>query len=504
MDPLEKFKADFARLQGETQPRPKAGETPKERAPKREQPKRTNGPAGAAPPPVQDPSEFLSGADAGGDTDPATDAPLELDPRDPMRSARALVAAHFTDEEQHRLLHHHRGGFYRFDGSCYRDASANVIQARIWEFLERAMLKDKEDAAFKPTRNRVADVAAALAAACHLDDRINPPAWLDKARSDAAELLPVANGLLHLPTGKLTAATPAYFGLTASVVHFDPKAPRPEKWLAFLHDLFQDDAEAVAALQDWFGYSLSPDTSQQKILLVVGPKRGGKGTIARVLTALLGHDNVAAPTLASLQTNFGVAPLIGKPLAIVSDARLGGRSDQAAITERLLSISGEDGLTIDRKFLPAWTGSLPTRFMLLTNELPRLADSSGALAGRFIVLVLVRSFYGCENPRLTGELLTELSGIMNWARAGYLRLRDRGYFEQPASGCEAIEQLETLGSPVTAFVRDRCAIDAAFATPCELLHQTWRAWCETTAAKNLAPCRASVAISNRPFPLSRS
>ena len=44
---------------------------------------------------------------------------------------------------------------------------------------------------------------------------------------------------------------------------------------------------------------------------------------SRVHTALMGRENVATPTLASLQTNFGLAPLIGKPLAIISDARLG-------------------------------------------------------------------------------------------------------------------------------------------------------------------------------------
>ena len=59
---------------------------------------------------------------------------------------------------------------------------------------------------------------------------------------------------------------------------------------------------------------------------------------------------VVAPTLASLVQNIGLAPLIGKPLAIVGDARIGARADQAVITERLLSISGEDFMTIDRKF----------------------------------------------------------------------------------------------------------------------------------------------------------
>ena len=86
------------------------------------------------------------------------------------------------------------------------------------------------------------------------------------------------------------------------------------------------------------------------MFLLVGPKRSGKGTIARVLTGLLGMHNTAAPTLAGLTQNFGLQPLIGKPLAIISDARLGTRADNMIAVERLLSISGEDTLTIDRKY----------------------------------------------------------------------------------------------------------------------------------------------------------
>ena len=112
---------------------------------------------------------------------------------------------------------------------------------------------------------------------------------------------------------------------------------------------------------------------------------------------------MAGPTLSSLAQNFGLAPLIGKPLAIISDARLGGRADVQVVVERLLSITGEDWLSIDRKFLPAWNGQLPTRFVILTNELPKLGDASGAIASRFIVLRLIQSFYGQEDQSLTAE-----------------------------------------------------------------------------------------------------
>ena len=112
--------------------------------------------------------------------------------------------------------------------------------------------------------------------------------------------------------------------------------------------------------------------------MIVGPKRSGKGTIARILARLVGLANVCVLMLAGLGTNFGLWPLLGKTLAIISDARLSGRTDAAVVVERLLSISGEDAQTVDRKNLSQVTCKLPGRFAILTNELPRLNDASGA------------------------------------------------------------------------------------------------------------------------------
>jgi putative DNA primase/helicase len=241
--------------------------------------------------------------------------------------------------------------------------------------------------------------------------------------------------------------------------------------------LWPDDQEAIDTLQEVFGYCLTGDTQQQKAFLLVGPKRSGKGTIARVLARLVGIGNSVAPTLAALGTNFGLAPLISKRVAIISDVRLGTRADQHAITERLLSITGEDAITIDRKYLPAWTGQLQARFIIISNELPRLADASGALASRFIVLLLTRSFFGREDQTLTGKLLTELPGILNWGIAGWRRLTERGYFVQPGSALDAVQQLEDLGSPTRAFLRELCEIGPFHTVGIDELYQAWCEWC---------------------------
>jgi len=147
------------------------------------------------------------------------------------------------------------------------------------------------------------------------------------------------------------------------------------------------------------------------------------------------------------------------------------------VVERLLCISGEDALTVDRKFLGSVTLKLPTRFMFLTNELPKLTETSGALAGRFLVLRFTQSFYGREDPLLTDKLLQERPGILKWAIEGWHRLRADGRFIEPSSSRAAAEELEDLLSPVGAFVREQCVIGPQYRCYLSALYAAWSQWC---------------------------
>jgi putative DNA primase/helicase len=415
-----------------------------------------------------------------------------LDPADPIKSARIIIGRAFTDVHGLKTLHRHRGEFWQWTGteqSCYRQSEDEMLGSQIWKFLEKAKRKVNTAAKgeppvftpvpFKPKRSNVAEVREALGAVCQLDKYLNPPIWLSKKDMPAAEeLFACANGLLHLPTGVLHPASPDFFGLSSSEVIFDPNAAKPERWLQFLTQVFGDDQEQIDLLQEDFGYSLSADTSQEKIFLMVGPIRCGKGTTARVQTTLLGKHSVAGPSMGELAASFGLEDLITKPYAIISDARIGARTDKSVIVERLLSISGEDRITVPRKFLKAWNGTLPTRIKILTNELPSLNDGSGALVSRLLIYTMKNSFYGKEDPELTRKLITELSGILNWAIEGYRRLHKRGHFVQPASSREAINDLLMLAAPVKEFIHTECDTGAEFSVDVDGLWSAWKSWCE--------------------------
>jgi putative DNA primase/helicase len=388
---------------------------------------------------------------------------LMLDAGDPLVSARKFVEHHHLVGVD-RALQFQQGAFLAFDPqrSAYGALEESTVRAGLYTFLEDALAVDEqgEIGPFKPTKTKVESVVDALRAICHLPAAQAAPCWLvpDTRGLQPHEMIPCRNGLLHVPTRRIFPATPQFFGLNGIDLTYTPDAPPPSAWLAFLDTLWSNDADTVDALQEWFGYCLTPDTRFQKIAMIVGPKRSGKGTIARVLRQLVGRDNACAPTLASFGSPFGKQELIDKTLAIISDARISGRSDTAVVAETLLSISGEDAQTVARKYLPAWNGRLAVRFLVLTNELPRLTDAAGALASRFVILRMTESFFGREDLALTDKLTAELPGILRWALDGRDRLYARGHFRQPASARQLIDELNDLASPEHAFLEERCEL----------------------------------------------
>ena len=409
-------------------------------------------------------------------TDSSANPPY-IDESAPFLTAAAYLAT-ATDSHGYADLAYWQGDFFRWRTSHYEFIPVDAIRSDLYHWLSQQVTRDRGPV--KATQRLVDGLLDALKGHAYIDDLPAAPGWLGDSSGLplAEEIIACSNGLLHVPTRRLLAHSKRFFTLNAVKFNYMPNAGIPQKWLGFLRSLWPDDVESIETLQEIFGLLLTSDTQYQKIFLIVGPRRAGKGTIARVLTALVGQDNITAPALPSLGMQFGLEPMIGKSVALIADARLGGRADAALIAENLLRISGEDAVTVHRKYKSAWTARLPVRFVLLSNELPALADHSAALPGRFILLRLTRSFFGEEDLGLEQGLRAELPGIFLWALDGLERLRHRGYFRQPTSALQMVRELENLASPVKAFVAECCVFEPGSHIACSGLFASWEAWCK--------------------------
>jgi putative DNA primase/helicase len=195
-----------------------------------------------------------------------------------------------------------------------------------------------------------------------------------------------------------------------------------------------------------------------------------------VLRKLIGDENVDGPTLKGLSNEFGLQSLVDKSLAIISDARWSAGFSSSTAAERLLAISGEDSLTINRKYRDHWHGRLGARILIFTNELPELRDASGALASRFVIWVQRNSFFGKEDTTLDEQLLEEMPGILNWALDGIDMLADERKFKLPEASKQAQRNLEMITAPHAVFAREMCDVRPSAKVKVSDMWDAWNRW----------------------------
>lgn len=406
---------------------------------------------------------------------------------DERRLARLYVDKNHAHPDRPAILHW-RGAYHAWRDGAWRILDESTLRAGITgatksEFESVALATGEPIG--KVPRSLVGDIENMLKSMTIVSehDIKDQPEWLGVPGPAPMECLNCRNGILHIPSyverGRtaLVQPTPNFFTPYVLDYPFVPDAPRPDAWLDFLESIWPGDDESKRALQQLFGYILTPDTSQHAVFLIVGPPRCGKGTILRVLSKLIGEHNCVAPTITNLGTQYGAWSLVGKSLAYFGETRLGGRADQQAILDRILSISGGDEQSIPRKFLPDWTGRLTTRFVMLANDLPSLGDRSGALLSRIKVLRIRESFQGREDRDLGPRLERECPSILHWAIQGWDDLRRTGHLIQPAAGQEARDDLAETMNPIIPFSRDHVIVGDGLEVTRESLFERWQAWC---------------------------
>lgn len=400
-------------------------------------------------------------------------------PSEPLRVADRFIKEVYTTDAGKTLVHH-RGDFYEWRHGVWSTVPQSSIRAALYDQLRSAAYEHKKDGItdWAPSTRKIGDVLDAMRSAVYLREDRDAPTWIvADDRHPAQDYISMRNGLLHIPSGEVTAHTPAMFNTILIPFDYDASAQAPN-WERFLKSVWRQDPGTIAMLQQWFGYVLSGRTDMQKAMMIPGPPRSGKGTIVRVLMELLGgRRHVAAPTMADIGTHFGITPIIGKPLAVIGDARV-GRGGERQVVERLLTITGEDNLTVDVKYKEAWTGKIGARFMILSNELPRFGDASGAIASRFLVARTTESFLGKEDKGLERRLHAELPGIFNWALEGLSSLTKAGRFIESDRSKSERDALTALASPISMFLDEGFEPDPDGWVATDKLYARWRSWCD--------------------------
>lgn len=297
-----------------------------------------------------------------------------------------------------------------------------------------------------------------------------------KMNEDGPGVVLFQNGVLDLYSGHLLPHDKRY--LTTKILPYDYRlGAQAPNWQLFLNDIFEGDGERIALLQEWFGYMLSPSYQYQKIMLLIGPRRAGKGTIGALIEAIAGAQNYSGASLESFADDDFLDSLRGKTVAFSGDtAKRISRGKVERVIERIKMISGGDAVDFGRKYKGRMSCRLPTRIMLSANHVPQLFDDSEALAHRMLVLPFEVSFADREDPYLINTLMAEIEGIALWALQGLARLNTNQRFTIPAASRVEMDFIAESYSPIKVFVDACCVLGGNGKTSATDLYEVYRAW----------------------------
>jgi P4 family phage/plasmid primase-like protien len=161
--------------------------------------------------------------------------------------------------------------------------------------------------------------------------------------------------------------------------------------------------EDVVLLYEIPAYCLLYNENWQIMVMLYGEGSNGKSLYMRLLTKMLGEDNVSHIPLQDLQSEnrFATIDLLGKLANIYADIPKEAIRD----TSLIKSISGEDKIPAERKFKDRFFFEPKAKFIFSANTLPVVNDDTYAFWRRWILIEFPNKFP--KNTEFENKILSK-------------------------------------------------------------------------------------------------
>mgnify|MGYP005770082663 FL=1 len=252
-------------------------------------------------------------------------------------------------------------------------------------------------------------------------DLLKLSAQVDDFRPDTG-CIHLKNGTLHLD-GSFTQGKPDVVRNRLPVA-YDPKAPKPERWLRFLSQLLYP--EDIPTVQEFIGYCLIPSNKGQRMMVIKGRGGEGKSQIGAVLAKLFG-TNMKDGSIGKISENrFARADLEHILLCVDDDLQMEALR-QTNYVKSIVTAQGQ--MDLERKGKQSYQGWMYARLLAFSNgDLQALYDRSDGFYRRQLVLTTQDRPAGrVDDPDLADKMAAEYEGIFLWAFEGLQRLVKNGF-----------------------------------------------------------------------------
>ncbi|MGD0115628.1 MAG: phage/plasmid primase, P4 family [Dehalococcoidia bacterium] len=381
------------------------------------------------------------------------------------------------------------GGWLLWNGQRWRpDTSGRVLELAKTTAL--TIYSEVAGASSEDGRKAIAKWAIASESQARLDAMLNLarsllPAEVEDFDADPW-LLNVENGTIDLHSGEIREPQRGDMITMQAPVTYDPDA-EDDVLDRFLNDVTGGDAELAAYLQRAIGYSLSGDTREEVLFLVLGPTATGKSTLLESVGEMMGDYALKLPIDTFLQRrDFGaarpdIARLRGARFVLALEAGKGRHLDEPAVKE----IVGGD--TVSARFLyhDLITFRPVCKLWLGSNFAPEMNNLDSAIWRRVRRIPFERSFGDKPDPTIKLHLRHDpqaRSALLAWAIRGLLDWQRDGLGRADIVDVRTSE-LRAEMNPIREFVDARCILGSGKVAGAKELRAAYEAWAKGSGAK---------------------
>lgn len=209
----------------------------------------------------------------------------------------------------------------------------------------------------------------------------------------------------------------------------------------------------VVLLLELIGYTLYPhEYPLHKAAMLVGDGSNGKSTYLRLIETILSRENIASVNLTQLNPNvnrFAAASLINK-LANISSEPITGEFD---VTSLFKELTGEDIITVERKYKDPVIYRNYAKMIFAANELPRVKDDSFAFWRRWIAIEFPNRFK--PDPKFFERTFTqeEIEAVIILSLYAFRLVLKRGEFSETQTQQDVKSVWLSRSNPVYPVIR---------------------------------------------------
>lgn len=230
------------------------------------------------------------------------------------------------------------------------------------------------------------------------------------------------------------------------------------------------DPDDQKMLMQYIGYSMTLDTSEQKFLMIVGKGGTGKSTLLKLIETILGKSNISSITLQGLQDRFTPAELFLKQANICADIPLTALNE----VDMLKRLTGEDTVTVERKYLDPFTFRSRARLFFSANDIPYIAEKTNAFYRRMLILKMDHAPEAID-PNLYSKLEAEIPHLIT--RAVDSIYESDGMIERSPNCEAAVLTARKDSDTVEAFISDRCENGEKYRVDRSELYRVYKNYC---------------------------